>query len=84
MGLTSGVWIGTNSNNDFDFGFRTFVSIPFLLGDCDRNGVVNFEDISSFVMILSSASFLAEADTNQNGIVDFSDIPEFIAILTGN
>ena len=54
---------------------------PFLLGDCNQDGVVNFEDIVSFIMILQDGSFLDEADCNRDGLVDFSDIESFIAIL---
>lgn len=45
---------------------------------------MNFEDISSFVMILQSGSFLGQADINQDGLVNFFDIEMFIAILVGN
>ena len=52
-----------------------------LLGDANRNGVVDFADISPFVAILASGGFLAEADCNQDGFVTFADIRAFIAIL---
>jgi len=60
------------------------LTVPFVLGDCNQDGVVNFEDISSFIMFLTSDSFLKEADVNQDNIVDFSDIAPFIAILIGS
>ena len=54
---------------------------PFLLGDCNQDGVVNFSDIPTFIALLQYVSFLAQADTNEDGAVDFADIPAFIAIL---
>ena len=54
---------------------------PVLLGDCNRDGVVDFEDISPFIIVLSSDGYLAEADLNEDEIVDFSDISPFIVIL---
>ena len=62
---------------------RVFVSqiTPLLLGDCNQDGEVNFEDIPAFITILQAGAFLAEADVNQDDEVTFSDIPAFIAIL---
>jgi hypothetical protein len=53
----------------------------FLLGDANRDGVINFADIPSFISILQSGIYLDEADINGDGVVDFSDIPFFIDIL---
>lgn len=55
---------------------------PALLGDCNLDGVVNFQDIQPFIDILSSQSFLAQADCNQDGMVNFLDIQPFIDILS--
>ena len=55
-----------------------------LLGDVNLDGVVNFLDIPSFISILSSGGFQAEADFDQSGFVDFLDITPFVAILTGS
>ena len=52
-----------------------------LLGDANLDGVVNFLDISSFIVLLSSDDFLAEADINGDGFVNFLDISPFISIL---
>ena len=62
--------------SDFDV-----VVDPFLLGDANLNGVVNFLDIQPFIDILSSNSFLNEADIDRDGDVDFLDIQPFIDIL---
>lgn len=55
--------------------------VPVLLGDVNRDGVVDFLDIPAFITVLSSGGFQAEADCDQNGVVDFADIPAFIGIL---
>ena len=52
-----------------------------LLGDCNQDGVVNFQDIAPFISILSAGGFRAEADINGDGVVDFADISPFISIL---
>ena len=54
---------------------------PFLLGDCNQDGVVDFVDIPAFIAVLQSGVFLAEADCNEDGVVNFLDIPAFITIL---
>ncbi len=64
----------------------TLVEVPgsaILLGDVDRNGVVDFLDIPAFIDLLINGQFQAEADINSDGAVDFADIPEFIAVLAG-
>jgi len=50
---------------------------PVLLGDTDRNRVINFADISPFIAVLISGQFQVEADIDQNGEVNFSDISPF-------
>ena len=65
--------------------WHTCVQDPtVLLGDCNQDGVVNLVDVNPFIMILSTASFLAEADCNEDGIVNILDVNPFIAILNGN
>ena len=54
-----------------------------VLGDCNLDGVVNFSDISAFVGILQSGTYVAQADCNEDGAVSFPDISSFIAILNG-
>ena len=53
----------------------------FLLGDANQDGVVDFLDISPFVSILSTGSYLDEADINRDEVVDFLDISPFISRL---
>ena len=52
-----------------------------LLADINRDGIVNFLDISPFISRLSNGVFQLEADVNQDGEVNFLDISPFIAIL---
>ena len=55
-----------------------------LVGDVNRDGVVDFLDISPFITFLSfGADFRDEADIDRNGIVDFLDISPFITLLSG-
>jgi len=58
-------------------------SFSVLLGDVNRDGVVDFFDISPFIVLLSSGEFQAEADVDQSGFVNFFDISPFIIILSG-
>ena len=52
-----------------------------LLGDCNRDGVVDFKDISPFIVVLSVGDYLAQADINDDGVVNFLDISPFIVML---
>ena len=64
---------------------RVFVSqgVPvFLLGDVNRDDVVNFLDIAPFITLLSSNTFQVEADINGDQGVNFLDIAPFIALLS--
>ena len=54
----------------------------FLLGDANLNGVVNFLDITPFISLLSSGTFLDQADINRDGVVNFLDISPFVSILS--
>ena len=51
------------------------------MGDVNGDGVVNFDDIPSFVEVLLAGMFRAEADVNQDSEVNFEDIPRFVEIL---
>ena len=71
------------SSGDQYFLVTSLVSSDVLLGDTDLNGVVNFLDIPSFITILFTGEFQAEADIDQSGEVNFLDIPLFVAIVAG-
>ena len=79
---------GTNinrfDNEQLALNIFEFTTTGFILrGDVDMNGSTSFGDIASFIAVLQSGIFQAEADINQDGVVDFGDIPGFIAILQG-
>ena len=71
------------SSGDQYFLVTSLVPSDVLLGDTDLNGVVNFLDIPSFITILFTGEFQAEADIDQSGEVNFLDIPLFVAIVAG-
>ena len=55
-----------------------------LKGDVNLDGIINFLDISPFILALSSPGGApAEADCNCDGIVNFLDIAPFINKLAG-
>ena len=60
------------------------VSLAFgLLGDVNRDGAIDFRDISPFIGLLSTGNMQFEADVNQDGVVNFVDISGFINLLAG-
>ena len=59
------------------FGQRTME-----LGDVDRDGAVNFLDISPFIGLLTTGEYQLEADTNEDNDVNFLDISPFIQMLS--
>ena len=70
----------TDSGADTQYGFA-WSAESILLGDVNRDGVVSFLDIPSFISRLSTGDFLDEADIDGNGAVNFLDISSFIAIF---
>ena len=74
---------GVNYGGYFDNIQVAGVVSDFLLGDVNRDGIVNFLDIAPFIGVLTASEDQAEADTNQDGVVNFLDIAPFIGILTG-
>ena len=85
LGATTGANTGSQATFFFDdVSVTTLGDDVTLLGDANLDGVVDFLDISSFIAILSSDGFLAEADINQDGSVDFLDIGPLIEILAAS
>ena len=72
----------TTSLTTSDIHILDFNISSFLLGDVNRDGTVDFFDISPFISVLSAGSFQAEADINGDGMVDFFDISPFIGLLS--
>jgi len=80
----AGTSINRFDNAQLALNIFEFTTTGFILrGDVDMNGSTSFGDIASFIAVLQSGVFQAEADTNEDGVVDFGDIPRFIAILQG-
>ena len=52
-----------------------------LLGDVNRDGIFDFDDVSPFVALVLSNGFQVEADFDGNNSVDFGDIRPFIDLL---
>ena len=71
---------GTN-NGGYVRLFVSQITIPFVLGDCNIDGRVGFDDIPFFIDILLSDNFLEQADVFEDGEVNFMDIPAFIEVL---
>lgn len=59
------------------------VTSQVLLGDVNRDGVVDLLDVGPFVDLLTSGGFQLEADVNQDGIFDLLDVGPFVEILGG-
>ncbi len=62
-------------------------AVPACLGDCNCDGVIDFNDINALVAALSDPAgvcFFPNLDMNLDGIVDFDDINPFVAILSGS
>ena len=82
-----GYFVGAANNGDAALrpviNFTTPVQ-PVLLGDVNRDGAVDFDDISPFILLLSEGEFQAEADVDESLEVDFEDIAPFIALLSGS
>jgi hypothetical protein len=54
-------------------------------GDCNCDGVVDFEDINSFVDALSGGTtcYFYNVDVDGSGAIDFEDINPFVDVLSG-
>lgn len=50
-------------------------------GDTDQNGVVDLNDVPSFVTALLTDSSNCQADVNRNGVADGDDIQAFVDLL---
>ena len=85
-GLTLAVGAQSFDENGTDRGLvRVFdleELISVLHGDVNLDGVVDFLDISPFILVLATGEFQIEADCDGNGVVDFLDISPFILALS--
>lgn len=73
---------GITQNDDGTVTFR-FVKTELLIGDVDRNGVINTSDVTALVnMILGIENIDTEvADVDQNGNVNVSDVTALVNII---
>ena len=66
-------------------GFSNFVEIIYfensVLGDVNRDGVVDLLDVDAFTDLVISGEFQFEADVNGDGSVDLLDIAPFVDLL---
>ncbi len=76
------------TGGDFELvgGFWVAVT-PVCLGDCNCDGVINFDDINALVAALSDPDgvcFFPNIDMDFSGVIDFDDINPFVEILSGS
>jgi uncharacterized membrane protein len=69
--------IGVNRNNGFPQGFRIVIT-PACAADWNKDGLVNFFDVSGFIADFNAAD--PAADLNGDTLFNFFDVAEFIAI----
>jgi hypothetical protein len=54
-----------------------------LLGDVNRDGLVNLLDVSPFVDVVTSGACNAQSDVNQDGVTNLLDVGPFVALISG-
>jgi len=81
------VWADGRTNDLGSMPADQFIVIEqadfaILLGDVNRDGIINVLDITPFINVLSSGGFQIEADVNGDGVVNILDIMPFITALS--
>ena len=64
--------------------FEEYTEPDFILGDVDRNGMVDISDLTAlidYILGIDVEINLAAADVNEDGIIDIADVTELIDIL---
>ena len=85
IGLSGSVQGGTTEMTISEVALEATMERMTLKGDVNMDGIVNFLDISPFIIALSSPEGAPdEADCNCDGSVNFLDISVFINILAGS
>ena len=74
---------GSNTGVGFEQLILTIDEGGLLIGDVNRDGAINFSDISPFILLLANGGFQLEADIDGNGVFNFQDISPFIMLLQG-
>jgi len=72
----------TQTTGPIRFSVSTFGEPTPTLGDVNLDEVVDFSDIPSFIDVLASGDYQAEADIDQSGAVDFADILGLVGLLS--
>ena len=57
---------------------------PVLLGDINRDGLVDLLDVGPFVQLLQRGDFQIEADINGDGLVNLNDVAGFVELLSSH
>ena len=74
---------GTIANGpDSQMPWSSIPELP-LLGDVNRDGVVDLLDVAPFVALIVDGVFDAIADINGDGVVDLLDVQPFVDLLEG-
>jgi bacillopeptidase F len=90
IGTTDSGWRYCGWNID-DVELRSYVPSTVLSGDCNCDGVVNFDDINALVLMLTDfAAWQAQypgcdwrnGDCNADGLINFDDINRFVLLLS--
>ena len=83
IGLNGSVQGGTTEMTISEVTLEATMEMMTLKGDVNMDGIINFLDISPFILALSSPGGAPdEADCNCDGIVNFLDISPFILKLS--
>ncbi len=75
---TAGVYADVGHFSQY---INSIIDVPSTLGDVNRDGDVNFADITPFILVLTSGVYQVEADIDTDGDVDFFDIQPFTVLL---
>ena len=78
----SDVYTNERWSDPFDADGSLTLIGELILGDTNQDGMVDFSDISPFIIVLASDGYMAEADIDQDNEVTFSDIAPFIVLLS--
>lgn len=72
----------TNDSTYWDNLSLTAAPLP-CPGDCNCDGLINFDDIDPFVAVLGGATpcRFENCDVNGDGVINFDDIDPFVALL---
>ncbi len=86
-GIAGGTWkgLGTDCADNNQNGTADACEPPLLRGDCNCDGIIDFDDINPFVAAVSGVTpcRYENCDVNADGYIDFNDINPFVELLSG-